>query len=127
VAGWVGGRVGGCVGLGVVVVVVVVVVVMSFLTHWQSQSAVPDDVAKENAELSPSSSSKKPLSLANFNGFAEMVPGCETFKTLLNVALSTSIDITLDPDDASSYVNRMTALTPAAFSENVSNFDEIIR
>lgn len=49
------------IGFGVVVVVVVVVVV-AFLEHLQSQSAIPLDVANENAVLSPSRRSKNPLS-----------------------------------------------------------------
>lgn len=53
------------IGFGVVVVVVVlvvVVVVVALLEHLQSQSAIPLDVANENAVLSPSRRSKNPLS-----------------------------------------------------------------
>ena len=92
----------GVVGLVVGRGVVVVVVVVSFLTHWQSQSAIPLEVAKENAELSPSRRAKNPLSSANFRGFADMALNWESLITPIKVFLSTSIETTLDPTVASS-------------------------
>lgn len=88
--------------LGVVDVVVVDVVVVIFFKHWQSQSAMPAAVAKENDELSPSRSAKKPLSCPNFKGFAAFAENCESLMTFIKAALSTSIATTLDPTVASS-------------------------
>lgn len=101
----------------VVVVVgrgVVVVVVITFFEHLQSQSAMPVAVAKENDELSPSRSEKNPLSWPNLSGFADIAANCESFMTFMNVRLSTSIVTTFDPTVASSYIYKMTALTPGA-------------
>lgn len=106
----------GVVVRGVVVGVIrsVVVVVITFFEHLQSQSAMPVAVAKENDELSPSRSEKNPLSWPNFIGFADIAANCESFMTFMNVRLSTSIVTTFDPMVASSYMYKMTALTPDA-------------
>lgn len=88
------------------------VVVVCF-EHLQSQSAIPLDVANENEELSPSSRAKNPFSCPNFMGLAAFALNCESLITFINVVLSTSIDTTLDPTVASSYIYKITALTPA--------------
>ena len=92
--------------------VVVVVVVVTFLTHLQSQSAIPLEVPNENAELWPSSSAKNPLSWPNLSGLATFALACELLITPMNVFLSTSMVITFDPTVASSYIYKITALTP---------------
>lgn len=58
--------------IGIVGVVGADGVVTTLLTHLQSQSAVPLDVAKANDELSPSRRAKNPLSCENFIGFAAL-------------------------------------------------------
>lgn len=109
---------GRCVVVVVRYIVVVVgrgvVVVITFFEHLQSQSAMPVAVAKENDELSPSRSEKNPLSWPNLSGFADIAANCESFMTFMNVRLSTSIVTTFDPTVASSYIYKMTALTPGA-------------
>ena len=97
---------------GVVVVVVVDVVVVILFEHEQSQSAIPVAVAKLKDELSPSSSAKNPLFCENLNGLADSDTDCVSLTMLMKVVLSTSIDTTLDPTVASSYMYRITAFTP---------------
>lgn len=63
---------------------------------------MPVAVANENDELSPSSRAKKPLSSANFKGFAALALNCESLITVMKAFLSTSMDTTLDPTVESS-------------------------
>lgn len=87
-------------------------VAITFFTHLQSQSAMPDAVANENDELSPSRSAKNPLFSLNLRGLAAFAVNCESLMTPMKVFLSTSIETRFDPTVASSYMYKITALTP---------------